>query len=160
MKKAIASYPVSPSASRPTAFELAYRRGEVELELVPQGTLAERLRAGGAGVAAFYTPTGVGTLISEGKETRVIDGKEYVLEEALRADFCIIRGHQADTLGNVVYKGTSRNFNSVMAPAAAITVVEVDEVVEPGQLDPEAIITPGIHVNRIVIRPIDFSPYE
>ena len=160
VKKAIASYPVSPSASRPTAFELAYRRGEVELELVPQGTLAERLRAGGAGVAAFYTPTGVGTLISEGKETRVIDGKEYVLEEALRADFCIIRGHQADTLGNVVYKGTSRNFNSVMAPAAAITVVEVDEVVEPGQLDPEAIITPGIHVNRIVIRPIDFSPYE
>lgn len=160
VKKAIASYPVSPSASRPTAFELAYRRGEVELELVPQGTLAERLRAGGAGVAAFYTPTGVGTLISEGKETRVIDGKEYVLEEALRADFCIIRGHKADTLGNVVYKGTSRNFNSVMAPSADITVVEVDELVEPGQLDPEAIITPGIYVNRIVIRPSDFSPYE
>lgn len=160
VKKAIASYPVSPSASRPTAFELAYRRGEVELELVPQGTLAERLRSGGAGVAAFYTPTGVGTLISEGKETRVIDGKEYVLEEALRADFCIIRGYQADTLGNVVYKGTSRNFNSVMAPAAAVTVVEVDEVVAPGQLGPEAIITPGIHINRIVIRPSDFSPYE
>lgn len=160
VKKAIASYPVSPSASRPTAFELAYRRGEVELELVPQGTLAERLRAGGAGVAAFYTPTGVGTLISEGKETRVINGKEYVLEEALRADFCIIRGHQADTLGNVVYKGTSRNFNSVMAPSADITVVEVDEVVEPGQLDPEAIVTPSIYVDRIVVRPSDFSPYE
>ena len=160
VKKAIASYPVSPSASRPTAFELAYRRGEVELELVPQGTLAERLRAGGAGVAAFYTPTGVGTLIAEGKETRVINGKEYILEEALRADYCIIRGHRADTLGNVVYKGTSRNFNSVMAPSARITIVEVDEVVEPGQLGPEEIVTPGIYVDRIVVRPGDFSPYE
>ncbi len=160
VRKAVASYPVSPSASRPTAFELAYRRGDVELELVPQGTLAERLRAGGAGVSAFYTPTGVGTLIAEGKETRVIDGKEYVLEQALRADFCIIRGHQADTLGNVVYKGTSRNFNSVMAPAAAVTIVEVDEVVEPGRLTPEQIVTLGAYVDRIVVRPADFSPYE
>ena len=160
VRKAVASYPVSPSASRPTAFELAYRRGEVELELVPQGTLAERLRAGGAGVLAFYTPTGVGTLIAEGKETRVIDGREYVLEQALRADFCIIRGHQADTLGNVVYKGTSRNFNSVMAPAAAVTIVEVDEVVEPGKLTPEQIVTSGAYVDRIVVRPADFSPYE
>ena len=160
VKKAIASYPVSPSASNPTAFEMAYRRGEVELELVPQGTLAERLRAGGAGVAAFYTPTGVGTLIAEGKETRVIDGKAYVLEQALRADFCIIRGHKADTLGNVVYKGTSRNFNSVMAPAADVTIVEVDEVVQPGELGSEEIVTPGVYVNRIVMRPRDFSPYE
>ena len=160
VRKAVASYPVSPSASRPTAFELAYRRGEVDLELVPQGTLAERLRAGGAGVLAFYTPTGVGTLIAEGKETRVIDGKEYVLEQALRADFCIIRGHQADTLGNVVYKGTSRNFNSVMAPAATVTIVEVDGVVEPGKLTPEQIVTPGAYVDRIVVRPADFSPYE
>ncbi len=160
VRKAVASYPVSPSASRPTAFEMAYRRGEVELELVPQGTLAERLRAGGAGVEAFYTPTGAGTLIAEGKETRVIDGKSYVLERALRADFCIIRGHRADTIGNVVYKGTSRNFNSVMAPAARVTIVEVDEVVEPGVLGPEQIITPGIYVDRIVIRPPDFSPYE
>ena len=127
---------------------------------MPQGTLAERLRAGGAGVAAFYTPTGVGTLISEGKETRVINGKEYILEEALRADYCIIRGYQADSLGNVVYKGTSRNFNSVMAPSARITIVEVDEVVEPGQLGPEEIVTPGIYVDRIVVRPGDFSPYE
>ena len=158
--KAVASYPVSPSASTPTAFEMAYRRGEVELELVPQGTLAERLRAGGAGVAAFYTPTGVGTLIAEGKETRVIDGKAYVLEQGLRADFCIIRGLKADTLGNVVYKGTSRNFNSVMAPAADVTIVEVDEVVEPGELGPEEIITPGVYVDRIVVRPADFSPYE
>jgi 3-oxoacid CoA-transferase subunit A len=158
--KAIASYPVSPSASRPSAFELAYRRGDVELELVPQGTLAERLRAGGAGIHAFYTPTGAGTLIAEGKESRVIDGKEYILEEALKADFCLIRGHKADTLGNVVYKGTSRNFNAVMAPAADVTVIEVDEIVEPGELDPELIVTPGIYVDRIVKRPEGFSPYE
>lgn len=158
--KAIASYPVSPSMSRPSSFELAYRRGEVELELVPQGTLAERLRAGGAGIYAFYTPTGAGTLIAEGKESRVIDGKEYVLEHGLKADYCLIRGHKADTLGNVVYKGTSRNFNAVMAPAAAITVVEVDEVVEPGDLEPELIVTPGVYVDRIVIRPEGFSAYE
>lgn len=160
IKKAIASYPVSPSASRPSAFELAYRRGEVELELVPQGTLAERLRAGGAGIAAFYTPTGVGTLIAEGKETRVIDGREYLLEHGLRADFCLIRGYKADTMGNVVYKGTSRNFNAVMAPAAEVTIVEVDEIVEPGVLGPEEIVTPGIFVDRVVKRPAEFSPYE
>ena len=160
VRKAVASYPVSPSASRPSSFELAYRRGEVELELVPQGTLAERLRAGGAGVAAFYTPTGVGTLIADGKETRTIDGKQYVLEHGLRADFCLIRAHKADTLGNVVYRGTSRNFNPVMAPAATVTVVEVDEIVRPGDLDPEEIVTPGIYINRIVQRPPGFSPYE
>ena len=157
--KATASYPVSPSASRPSAFEEAYNRGESELEVVPQGTLAERLRSGGAGVAAFYTPTGVGTLLAEGKETRIIDGKEYVLEMGMRADFCIIRGHKADTLGNVVYKGTSRNFNPVMATTARITVVEVDEIVEPGQLGPEEIVTPGLFVDRIVLRPPDFSAY-
>ena len=160
IKKAVASYPVSPSASRPSSFELAYQRGEVELEVVPQGTLAERIRAGGAGVAAFYTPTGVGTLLAEGKETRIIDGKEYILEEALPADFCLIRGHKADTLGNVVYKGTSRNFNSVMAPAARVTVIEVDEIVAPGELDPEEIVTPGVYINRVVLRPPEFSPYE
>ncbi len=157
--KATASYPVSPSASRPSAFEEAYNRGETELEVVPQGTLAERLRCGGAGVAAFYTPTGVGTLLAEGKETRTIDGKEYILETGLRADFCIIRGHKADTLGNVVYKGTSRNFNPVMATTARVTVVEVDEIVEPGQLGPEEIVTPGLFVDRIVLRPPDFSAY-
>ena len=158
--KAIATYPVSPSASRPSTFELAYRRGEVELELVPQGTLAERLRAGGAGIYAFYTPTGAGTLIAEGKESRVIDGREYILEQGLRADYCLIRGHKADTMGNVVYKGTSRNFNAVMAPSATITIVEVDEVVQPGELDPELIVTPGIYVDRLVVRPPEFSPYE
>jgi 3-oxoacid CoA-transferase subunit A len=157
--KATASYPVSPSASRPSAFEEAYNRGETDLEVVPQGTLAERLRSGGAGVAAFYTPTGAGTLLAEGKETRTIDGKEYVLETGLRADFCIIRGHKADTLGNVVYKGTSRNFNPVMATTARITVVEVDEIVEPGKLGPEEIVTPGLFIDRVVLRPPDFSAY-
>jgi 3-oxoacid CoA-transferase subunit A len=157
--KATASYPVSPSASRPSAFEEAYNRGETELEVVPQGTLAERLRSGGAGVAAFYTPTGAGTLLGEGKEARTIDGKDYILETGLQADFCIIRGYKADTLGNVVYKGTSRNFNPVMATTAKITVVEVDEIVEPGQLGPEEIVTPGLFIDRIVVRPADFSAY-
>ena len=157
--KATASYPVSPSASRPSAFEEAYNRGETELEVVPQGTLAERLRSGGAGVAAFYTPTGAGTLLGDGKEARNIDGKDYILETGLRADFCIIRGHKADTLGNVVYKGTSRNFNPVMATTAKVTVVEVDEIVEPGELAPEEIVTPGLFVDRIVVRPSDFSAY-
>ena len=158
--KAIASFPVSPSPTRPSEFELAYRRGEVDLELVPQGTLAERLRAGGAGIEAFYTPTGAGTLIAEGKESRVIDGREYILEHALRADFALIRAHKADTRGNLVYRGTSRNFNAVMAPAARVTVVEVDEIVQPGELDPEAVVTPGVFVQRIVRRPEGFTGYE
>ena len=158
--KAIASFPVSPSVSRPSEFELAYRRGDVDLELVPQGTLAERLRAGGAGIPAFYTPTGAGTLIGEGKEQRTIDGRHYILEYGLRADYAIIRAHKADTLGNLVYRGTSRNFNAVMAPAARVTVVEVDEIVQPGELDPEEIVTPGVFVQRIVQRPADFTGYE
>ena len=157
--KAIASYPVSPSINRPSAFERAYQEGESTLEVSPQGTLAERLRSGGAGVAAFYTPTAVGTLLGEGKETREIDGRHYVLEQCIIADFCIIRGHKADTLGNMVYKGTSRNFNPVMATSARVTIVEVDEIVEPGQLDPEAVVTPGVFVDRIVKRPEGFSPY-
>ena len=157
--KAIASYPVSPSINRPSAFERAYQEGESDLEVSPQGTLAERLRSGGAGVAAFYTPTAVGTLLGEGKEVRGIDGRQYVLEHQIIADYCIIRGHKADTLGNMVYKGTSRNFNPVMATAARVTVVEVDEIVEPGQLNPEEIVTLGIFVNRIVRRPEGFSPY-
>ncbi|MQG07621.1 MAG: CoA transferase subunit A, partial [SAR202 cluster bacterium] len=158
--KAIASYPVSPSASNPSSFELAYRAGEVDLELVPQGTLAERLRAGGAGVKYFYTPTGAGTLIAEGKDTRTLDGKEYIQEAGLLADYCIIRGYKADRFGNVVYKGTSRNFNAVMAPAAKTSIVEVDEIVEDDALDPELIVTPGLFVDRIVVRPENFSPYE
>ena len=128
--------------------------------MVPQGTLAERLRAGGAGVKCFYTPTGAGTLIAEGKNAYNLDGKEYVEESGLIADYCIIRGYKADRFGNVVYKGTSRNFNSVMAPAAKISIVEVDEIVDDGALDPELIVTPGVFVDRIVVRPSDFSPYE
>ena len=110
IKKVVASFPVSPSPSRPTSYERAYREGKVELELVPQGTLAERIRAGGAGIAAFYTPTGAGTLLAEGKETRDFDGKPHVLEYGLKADFALLRAHIADPLGNIVYRGTSRNF--------------------------------------------------
>ena len=148
--KVIASYPVSPSPSRPTSFERAYREGKVDLEVVPQGTLAERIRAGGAGIPAFYTPTSVGTLLAEGKETREFDGREHVMELGISADFALLRANVADTLGNVVYRGTSRNFNAVMATAARITVMEVDEIVEPGALDANSIHTPGIYVNRIV----------
>ena len=150
VKKVIASYPVSPSPSRPNSFEQAYGEGKVDLEVVPQGTLAERIRAGGAGIPAFYTPTGVGTLLAEGKETRVFKGREYVLEGALVADFALLKAHKADTLGNVVYEGTSRNFNGVMATAARVTIVEVSEIVEPGELDGGDIHTPGIYVKRIV----------
>ena len=158
--KAIASFPVSPSVSRPSEFELAYRRGEVDLELAPQGTLAERLRAGGAGIHAFYTTTGAGTLIAAGKETRASDGRDCVLEYGLRADYAIIRAHRADPQGNLVYRGTSRNFNAVMAPAARVAIVEVDEIVPSGALSPEEIVTPGVYVQRIVRRPAGFTGYE
>ena len=150
VKKVIASFPVSPSPSRPISFERAYREGKVELELVPQGTLAERIRAGGAGIPAFYTPTGAGTLMAEGKETRVFEGREYVLERGLTADFALLRAHRADTLGNLVYRGTSQSFNGIMATAARTTVVEVDEIVGPGGLDSAAVHTPGIYVKRVV----------
>ena len=150
VKRVIASFPVSPSPSRPTSFELAHQKGEVELELVPQGTLAERIRAGGAGVPAFYTPTAVGTTLAEGKETRTFDGREHVLELALKADFALLRADKADTLGNLVYRGTSQNFNGVMAAAAGTTIAEVDEIVNIGALEPSAVHTPGIYVQRIV----------
>ena len=150
VKKVIASFPVSPSVSRPTAFERAYREGNAELEVVPQGTLAERIRAGGAGIPAFYTPTGAGTLIAEGKEVRTFDGREHLLETALKADFALLRAHRADELGNTQYRGTSRNFNGVMATAAEVVVMEVDEIVELGEIDPGAVHTPGIYVDRIV----------
>ena len=150
VKKVIASFPVSPSASRPTAFERAYREGNAELEVVPQGTLAERIRAGGAGIPAFYTPTGAGTLMAEGKEVRTFDGREHLLEIALKADFALLRAHRSDALGNTQYRGTSRNFNGVMATAAEVVVMEVDEIVEIGEIDPGAVHTPGIYVDRIV----------
>ncbi len=148
IKKLIASYPVYPWI--PSPFEEQYSKGEVELEIVPQGTFAERIRAGGAGIAGFYTPTGVGTIVEKGKEKNSFNGKEYLLELALTADFALIKAYKADRMGNLTYRMTARNFNPVMATAAEITIVEVDEIVEAGELDPETIITPGIYVNRIV----------
>jgi len=150
VNKVIASFPVSPSPSRPTSFERAYLEGKVELEVVPQGTLAERIRAGGAGIPAFYTPTGVGTQIAEGKEIREFDGREYAMERSLKADFALLRANVADTLGNTTYRGTSQNFNGVMATAAKVTIIEVDEIVEPGGLDSAVIHTPALYVNRMV----------
>ena len=120
----------------------------------------KRLRAGGAGVPAFFTPTGAGTVVAEGKETRIIDGREYVLEQAIRGDFAFIRANKADTAGNLVYRGTSRNFNAAMATAAQVTIAEVDEIVEAGSLDPDEIVTPGLYVDRIVQRPARILPLQ
>lgn len=139
-----------PRQSDSWHFDAAYRAGEIELELVPQGNLAERLRAAGAGIGAFYTPTGYGTELAAGKETRRIDGKDYVLEYPLHADVALIKAHTADTLGNLVYRKTARNFGPVMAAAAAQTIVQVDSVVAVGGLDPEAVVTPGLYVNTLV----------
>lgn len=127
-----------------------YQRGEIELELLPQGTLAESMRAGGAGIGGYYTTTGVGTDLAKGKEEREIDGVKYILEKAIRADVALIRAHKADTLGNLVYYKTARNFNPLMATAAKTVIVEVDEIVEPGELNPEEIVTPFIYVDVIV----------
>lgn len=124
--------------------------GEIEVELNPQGTLAERIRAGGAGIAAFFTPTGVGTQIAEGKEVREFGGRKFVLEEALRADVAFVKAYQADRHGNLTYRKTARNFNPVMATAAEFVVAEVEEVVEPGDLDPELIATPGVFVDLVI----------
>jgi 3-oxoadipate CoA-transferase, alpha subunit len=150
VRKAICSVPASLVMSKPSAFEKQYLAHEVELEFVPQGTLAERIRAGGAGLGAFYTPTGVGTLIDEGKEKRIIDGREMLLEFALRADYALIKSFRADTMGNLVYRGIMRSFNAIMAMAAKVTIVEVDEVVDAGAMDPESVVTPGIFIDRIV----------
>ena len=144
----VASYAAYPT--RPTPMEAAIKAGRVQLELVPQGTLVERVRAGGAGLAAFYTPTGVGTGAAAGKEERAFDGRRYVLETAIRADFALLRAAKADRYGNVVYRGGSRNFNPLFATAARTTVIEVDEIVEPGEIDPEAVVTPHIFVDRVV----------
>ncbi|MGH9148345.1 MAG: CoA transferase subunit A [Vicinamibacterales bacterium] len=130
-------------------FERQLLSGEIEVELVPQGTFSERIRAGGAGIGAFYTPTGYGTLIAEQKETRIIDGKAYVLEFPIRADFAFVKAYRGDRLGNLVYRRTSRNFNPMMATAARTTIAEVEELVELGDLDPESIVTPGIFVKQI-----------
>jgi 3-oxoacid CoA-transferase A subunit len=153
VKKAVCSVPASLVMSKPSSFEQQYLAGKAELEYVPQGTLAERIRAGGAGLGAFYTPTGVGTLVEEGKEKRIIDGKEMLLEYALRADYALIRAFTADTMGNLVYRGITRSFNAVMAPAAKTTIVEVEEIVEAGEIDPEHVVTSAIFVDRIVAIP-------
>ncbi len=147
VKKIICSF---PRQSDSYIFDEAYRAGKIELEVVPQGNLAERIRAAGAGIGGFFTPTGYGTLLAEGKETRTIDGNNYVLESPIHADFSLIKAYHADPLGNLVYRKTARNFGPIMATAAKTTIVQVSGVVGVGELDPEAVITPGIFVNRIV----------
>ena len=150
ISKLIASF--GGYAYRTTPLSEQIGRGEVAFEIVPQGTLVERIRAAGAGIPAFFTPTGVGTVVAEGKEKRIFHGREYLMETALQADFALIRAYKADTAGNLIYRRTARNFNPPFASAAAVTIAEVDHIIEPGQLDPEAIATPGIFVNRLVLR--------
>jgi 3-oxoacid CoA-transferase len=148
IRKIIATYGQIPT--RRTPLDDAIRAGEVELELVPQGTLIERIRAGGSGLAAFYTPTGVGTDLARGKEEREFGGRRFLLETALRADFALIRAGRGDRYGNLVYRGSGRNFNPLFATAARVTLAEVDELLTEGELDPETVVTPGIHVDRVV----------
>src|ERR1051325_6835862 len=143
VRKIVCSFPRQVDSQ---VFDGLYRAGKIELELVPQGNLAERIRAAGAGIGGFFCPTGVGTSLAEGKERRTIDGRDYVLENPIKGDVALIKAFRADTLGNLVYRKTARNFGPVMATAAEATVVQVSEIVEPGRLDPEAVITPGIFV--------------
>ena len=131
-------------------FERQFLAGELEVDLVPQGTFAERIRAAGAGIGGFFTPTAYGTLVAEGKETRMLDGKAYVFEKPLRADFAFVRAWKGDRLGNLVYRRTARNFNPVMATAAAVTIAEVEHLVQPGEIDPDHVVTPGIFVKHIL----------
>ncbi len=147
VRKMICSYPRS---SHSKVFPELYRAGRIELELVPQGTLAERIRAGGAGIPAFYTPTAVGTPLAEGKETRQLDGKTYVMERWLKADFALVKCDTADRMGNLTYHKTARNFGPLMCMAAETTIVQARRVVEPGDVDPEHVVTPGIFVDRVV----------
>ncbi|PQZ94692.1 3-oxoadipate CoA-transferase [Arthrobacter sp. MYb227] len=147
VSKVICSF---PRQSDSWHFDEAYRAGELELELVPQGNLAERIRAAGAGIGGFFTPTGYGTMLAEGKETRMIDGRGYVLETPIHAEFALIKALRADTLGNLVYRKTARNFGPIMATAAKQSIVQVDEIVAPGSLDPENVITPGIFIDTLV----------
>jgi 3-oxoadipate CoA-transferase alpha subunit len=147
VRKIICSF---PRQSDSWVFDGLYHAGEIELELVPQGNLAERIRAAGAGIGGFFTPTGYGTLLAEGKETRVIDGRNYVLEHPIHADFALIKADRGDRWGNLVYRKTARNFGPIMAAAAKCAIAQVREVVELGQIDPEVIVTPGIFVQRVV----------
>jgi 3-oxoacid CoA-transferase subunit A len=145
VKKMISSY-----VGENKTFERLYLDGKLEVELVPQGTLAERIRAGGAGIPAFYTATGYGTVVAEGKETRTFDGRPYVLEHALKADFSIVKAWKGDRFGNLVYRKTTRNFNPMIAAAGRVTIAEVESLVEPGALEPDHVHTPGIYVQRVV----------
>ena len=147
VRKMVCSFPRQTDS---WVFDRLYRAGKIELELVPQGNLAERLRAAGAGIGAFFTPTGAGTPLADGKETREINGRTYVLEYPIHGDVALIKAHRADRLGNLVYRKTARNFGPVMATAAATVVAQVSEVVEIGELDPENIVTQGIYVDRLV----------
>jgi 3-oxoadipate CoA-transferase, alpha subunit len=147
VRKIICSY---PRTSDPVVFEGLYRAGRIELEVMPQGTMAERMRAAGAGIAAFYTPTSVGTLLAEGKEQREFSGRQYVLEEALPGDVALIEAWEADRWGNLTYRSSARNFNPVMAMAAKLTVAQAQHIVALGALDPEKVMTPGIFVQRVV----------
>ncbi|MEP0509752.1 MAG: 3-oxoacid CoA-transferase subunit A, partial [Aurantimonas coralicida] len=147
VRKLICSFPRSAD---PRVFTLRYLAGEIELELVPQGTLAERIRAGGAGIPAFYTPTSFGTDLAKGKPVEEFEGRPYVRELWLRADIALIKAHRGDTLGNLVFNKAARNFNPLMAMAAATTIVQATEIVQPGVLDPEAVVTPGIFVQGLV----------
>ena len=147
VRKIVCSFPRQADSHH---FDALYRAGEIELELTPQGNLAERIRAAGAGIGGFFTPTGYGTLLAEGKETRLIDGRHYVLESPIHADFALIKAHQGDRWGNLVYRKTARNFGPIMAMAAKVTIAQVSEIVPLGELDPEVIVTPGIFVQRVV----------
>ena len=147
VRKIICSF---PRQSDSWVFDDLYRSGRIELEVVPQGNLAERIRAAGAGIGAFFSPTGVGTPLAEGKEQRTIDGRDYVLEHPIRGDFALIKAHRADRMGNLVYRKTARNFGPVMATAATVTIAQVADVVATGDLDPENVVTPSIFVDRVV----------
>lgn len=147
VRKVICSFPRQVDSH---VFDELYRSGKLELELVPQGNLAERIRAAGAGIGGFFSPTGYGTQLAEGKETRVIDGRHYVLESPIHADFALIKAHRADRWGNLVYRKTARNFGPIMAMAAKCAIVQVSDIVPLGELDPEVIVTPGIFVQRVV----------
>ena len=158
VRKVICSFPRQRDSHH---FDARYRAGEIELELVPQGNLAERIRAAGAGIGGFYTPTGFGTPLAVGKETRHIEGRDYLLEFPLHADVALVRAHIADAMGNLVYRKTARNFGPIMAAAARTTIVQVSDIVPTGGLDPEAVITPCIYVDRMVrVSPAEAVPLE
>jgi 3-oxoadipate CoA-transferase alpha subunit len=149
VRKVICSF---PRQSDSWVFDRLYRAGEIELEVVPQGTLAERMRAAGAGIGAFFSPTGVGTLLAGDRETRTIDGRDHVIEFPIHGDVALIKAHVSDRMGNLVYRRTARNFGPVMATAATLTIAEVSAVVDTGQIDPEVVITPSIYIDRVVDR--------